>query len=78
MPTILRIGPYRIFFVSLDFPEPPHVHVQREKMAAKFWLDPLSLERSGGFRPHELTDIAKILEEHRDFLLERWNEYFGH
>jgi len=23
MPTVLRLGPYRFFFVSLDYPEPP-------------------------------------------------------
>ena len=76
MPTILRTGPYRLFFVSQDSPEPPHVHVQREKMVAKFWLDPLVLERAGGFRSHELTAISRLVEEHRGFLLERWNEHF--
>lgn len=44
MPTVLRIGPYRLFFVSLDYNEPPHVHVRRENMAAKFWLDPVELQ----------------------------------
>ena len=77
MPTILRIGPYRLFFVSLDFSEPPHVHVQREKMVAKFWLEPLVMEKAGGFRPHELNAIGKLVEENRLFLLEQWNEHFG-
>jgi hypothetical protein len=77
MPTILRVGPYRLFFVSLDASEPPHVHVQREIMAAKFWLDPLVLERSGGFKIHEINIISKLVEEHRNFLLEQWHEYFG-
>ena len=49
MPTVLTIGPYRFFFVSLDYGEPPHVHVQREKMVAKFWLDPVMLDKTGGF-----------------------------
>lgn len=71
MPTILRVGPCRLFFVSLDSPEPPHVHVQREKMVAKFWLKPLVLERAGGFKPHELNIIAKLVEENQPFLLER-------
>lgn len=78
MPTVLKVGPYRLFFASLDSPEPPHVHVQRERMVAKYWLDPLALERAGGFRPHELNAIGKLVAEHQDFLLERWNEYFGH
>jgi hypothetical protein len=78
MPTILRVGPYRLFFVSLDVSEPPHVHVQRDKMVAKFWLEPLVLERAGGFKPHELNAIGKMVEENRVLLLERWNEHFGH
>jgi hypothetical protein len=77
MPTILRAGPYRLFFVSLDAAEPPHVHVQREKMVAKFWLEPLALERAGGFKPHELNAIGKLVEENHEFLLEQWNEHFG-
>jgi len=49
MRTVLRIGPYRLFFVSLDYNEPPHVHVRRENMAAKLWRDPVELQKSGGF-----------------------------
>jgi hypothetical protein len=77
MPTVLISGPYRLFFVSQDFPEPPHVHVQREKMVAKFWLDPLVLEKPGGFRSHELNKIGKLVQEHQELLLERWHEHFG-
>jgi len=45
MPTVLRRGPYRFFFVSVDWSEPPHIHVRREDKTAKFWLDPVSLQR---------------------------------
>jgi hypothetical protein len=77
MPTILTVGPYRFFFVSLDRSEPPHVHIRREKMVAKYWLNPVVLERAGGFRPHELITIGRLVEEHRGFVLERWYEHFG-
>jgi len=77
MPTVLRIGPYRLFFVSLDRGEPPHIHVRREDMAAKFWLDPVALEQSGGFDRVELNTIAKLAQEHREILLEGWHEFFG-
>jgi len=77
MPTVLRIGPYRFFFVSLDFNEPPHIHVKREKMVAKFWLDPVTLQLTGGFRRSELSKIAKLVFEKQEFLLEQWNEFFG-
>ena len=42
MPTVRLAGPYRFYFVSHDLPERPHVHVDRDEMTAKFWL-----ERSG-------------------------------
>ena len=77
MPSILREGPYRFFFVSLDRGEPPHVHVRREGMVAKFWIDPVVLERTGGFGPTELARIARLVQEHRIKLLEKWHEYFG-
>jgi hypothetical protein len=78
MPTVLRIGPYRFFFVSLDRGEPPHVHVQRESRVAKFWLDPVALQRAGGYSRSELNTIAASIEEHREELLESWYEFFGH
>lgn len=77
MPTIWRTGPYRFFFVSLDYGEPPHIHVQRENKVAKFWLDPVALQKSGGFRPTELNKIAKLVQDNRDYLLERWYEFFS-
>ena len=77
MPTILEEGPYRFFFVSLDYDEPPHVHVQRERMVAKFWLDPVTLDKAGGFTPHELNHIGKLVQEKLDVLLERWHAFFG-
>ena len=77
MPTILRIGPYRIYFVSHDLGEPPHVHVDRERFSAKFWLEPVSLARNLGFGARELRRLEKLLEDHRRGLLEAWYGYFG-
>ena len=77
MPTALRIGPYRLFFVSLDYDEPPHVHVRREEKVAKFWLDPVALQKAGGFSRTELSRIAALINENREYLLERWHEFFG-
>jgi hypothetical protein len=36
MPTVLRTGPYRLFFYSGDGGEPPHVHAERDDAVAKF------------------------------------------
>lgn len=77
MPTALRIGPYRLFFVSLDRDEPPHVHVRRENRVAKFWLDPVVLQQAGGYNRSELNTIATLIDEHRNTLLEKWHEFFG-
>jgi hypothetical protein len=76
MPTALRVGPYRFFFYAGDGDEPPHVHVERDDCEAKLWLDPIQLERSGGFPRHEINDISDLVEEHQDELLEAWNEFF--
>jgi hypothetical protein len=76
MPTVLRIGGYRFFFVALDRGEPAHVHVRREKKVAKIWLDPVSIERTGGFKEKELSRILKLVEEHVPLFLEKWHEFF--
>lgn len=77
MPTALRIGPYRLFFYSADAGEPLHIHVQRENLSAKFWLDPVRLEWSAGFSAAELRRVEKMVQENQARLLESWNEYFG-
>ena len=77
MPTVLRVGPHRFFFYSGDRGEPVHVHVERDDNVAKFWLDPVRLQTSGGFTAAELRRIQRIIEENRNTLIEAWNEYFG-
>ena len=77
MPTILREGPYRFFFYASDREEPPHVHVERDDRVAKFWLDPVRLQRSGGLRRSEIGRIARIIGENQTLLTEAWNEYFN-
>ena len=76
MPTVLRAGPYRFFFYAGDRDEPPHVHVEREDKQAKFWLQPVRLERSWGFRRTEINRIARLIEESREHLVRSWDEYF--
>lgn len=77
MPTVLRVGPYRFFFYAGDREEPPHVHVERDDCEAKFWLGPPRLERNGGFTRKELKKIEKIIEEHQEELMARWDAFFG-
>jgi Domain of unknown function (DUF4160) len=56
---------------------PPHVHVERDANRAKFWLDPVRLQESGGYRPTELNRVAALVNEHRELLLRRWYEHFS-
>jgi hypothetical protein len=76
MPTILRDGPFRFFFYASDRDEPPHIHVERDDNVAKFWLDPVRLQSSGGFSRVEINQIDRLVNEHQRELLEAWNEYF--
>ena len=78
MPTVLRSGPYRFFFYAGDRNEPQHVHVERDDKIAKFWLEPIRLQSSGGFSRVEIARIEKVVNDHRVELVETWNEYFGH
>jgi hypothetical protein len=77
MPTILMVGSYRFFFYSGDHEEPPHVHIERDNHLAKFWLQPVRLQKSAGFKRKELNHIQELVEENQVRFLEAWNEYFG-
>jgi hypothetical protein len=78
MPTILRSGPYRIYFYSHEEGERPHVHVDRERFSAKFWLDPVALAHNRGFRAVEWRRIERLVKEHRDRFWDTWYDYLGH
>lgn len=77
MPTALRIGSYRFFFYAGDRDEPRHIHVECDDKIAKFWLEPIRLQSSGGFSRVEINSIHMIINEYHQQLLEVWNEYFG-
>jgi hypothetical protein len=77
MPTVFRSGPYRFFFFAGDRDEPPHVHVERENNRAKFWLDPVRMQNSGGFSGIELNRISALIEANLDLLRRAWDEYFN-
>ena len=76
MPTVLRVGPYRFFFYSNELGEPPHIHIERDRSVAKFWLSPVSLAKSTRFSSIEIRKMQALVIEHRKTLLEAWDEYF--
>jgi Domain of unknown function (DUF4160) len=78
MPTVKGIpGPYRFFFYSFDCNEPLHVHVQRERMICKFWIQPIALARNQGFSARELNTIRETIRRNRDRIMEAWYEHCG-
>ncbi len=77
MPTVTRIGPYRFFFFSNEGLEPVHIHVQRERSLAKFWLRPVALASSSGFPAHELRRIQQLVDDNSDRFQEAWHEFFA-
>jgi len=77
MPTVLRSGPYRFYFYSHEPNEPPHVHVDRDDLSAKFWLEPVSLARNFGFSPKELGRTQRLVIQHQAAFLETWYGHLG-
>jgi hypothetical protein len=73
----LRVKGYRFFFFSREGNEPPYIHVDQAERYAKFWLQPLQLARSDGFRSGEIAELRRVIEENRNLFQEKWNEYFG-
>ena len=77
MPTVKIIGPYRFFFYSGDRIEPLHIHVERDNQIAKFWLEPIRLQNSGGLKSKELNRIQRLIEENLAEFIEAWDEHFS-
>jgi hypothetical protein len=75
MPTVLRSGPYRLYFYSHEPNEAPHVHIDRNDQSCKFWIEPVALARNLGFSAKELRDLERIVIDNQQRPLEAWHEY---
>ena len=76
MPTVLRVGPYRFYFYSNDAEEPKHIHVARDGHVAKFWLEPVRIQRSGGFSRVEIRRVSVLVRKHQREFKEAWDAFF--
>ena len=72
-----RLGGASYWTYSNERGEPPHIHVQRERLLAKFWLSPVALASSKGFASHELRMIQQYVDDNRQKFLEAWDEHIG-
>jgi hypothetical protein len=77
MPTIKTIGPYRFFFYAGDRKEPAHIHVKRDAAQAKFWLQPVRLQKNKGFSGIELRQIERIVKTNEDDFYVEWIKFFA-
>jgi hypothetical protein len=50
--------------------------VERDDAVAKYWLDPVRLQRAAGFRAAELGQVERLVEQQHLLLLEAWHDYF--
>src|SRR2546425_8078113 len=57
--------------------EPIHIHVERDRQIAKFWLQPVSLAKNKGFRKHELDRITRLVLQYEEMFVEAWHDYFN-
>ena len=55
-----------------------HIHVFRDNLEAKFWLEPeVELAENYGFKAHELRRIQTIVENHATNLKEQYCQHIG-
>ncbi|MEO7318293.1 MAG: DUF4160 domain-containing protein [Chthoniobacteraceae bacterium] len=77
MPEVLRVRGFRFFFFSREGTESRHIHVEQAERYAKFWLEPVALAESRGFRSAELHELHNLIEEHRQTFIVAWDEHFN-
>jgi hypothetical protein len=76
-PTILRQGPFRLFFFSREESR-IHVHVAHPDGEAKFWLAPtIAVATSVGLSERQLREASAVVEEHLEEIRHAWHRHFG-
>lgn len=82
MPTVLRAGGFRVvIFRPPREHRPPHVHVRNADGEVVIVLAAAGkaqiVREVTGMRADDVAAAFWIVEEHADYLLQRWREYHG-
>ena len=77
MPEVLRVAGFRFFFFSREGDEPRHILVEQAERYAKFWLEPIELCESHGFRGSQLRELQSVIATHRQQFIIAWDEHFN-
>ena len=77
MPVVFEKDGYKFFFYSNEH-LPVHVHVRHAGGEAVFDVeDAVDLRESQNMKISELRKAEKLALEHRNLILEKWNEHIG-
>ena len=81
MPTLFIFFGLRFLFYSNDH-EPIHIHVTKGKgkgeCQAKFSVLPeIMLIENDGLKPQEIKLAEMVIEENKEIIIEKWNDFFG-
>lgn len=74
MPTVLFINGYKFFFYANEH-LPKHIHVVKGDNFAKINVESMEIIVNY-FKQKDLKFILKTIKENRNFILEKWDEYF--
>jgi hypothetical protein len=80
MPIVFFERGFRFFFYSNEGSprEPLHVHVEKDRSEAKFWLLPtVKLAYNDGYDARTLRELSRIVEANRERIERVWNEHFA-
>ena len=80
MPTVFVYRGFRFFFYSNEGTprEPLHIHVEKDDMEAKFWLEPeVRVAYNDGYDARALRELLEIVEINKDRIQRDWDEFFG-
>ncbi|AVZ79473.1 DUF4160 domain-containing protein [Zoogloeaceae bacteirum Par-f-2] len=76
-PTVVRDGPFRLFFFSREEPR-MHIHVAHPHGEAKFWLEPgVALATHTGLSERELAEAERVIARHHQEIINAWHKHFG-
>jgi hypothetical protein len=76
-PTIVRDGPFRLFFFSREEAR-IHVHVAHPDGEAKFWLTPnVHLAVNIGLSTAQLRQAHAVVTAHQQEIEDAWRQHFG-
>jgi hypothetical protein len=76
-PTIVRDGPFRLFFFSREEPR-IHVHVAHPDGEAKFWLTPdVHLAVNMGLSAAQIRQAQAVVSAHLKEIEDAWHRHFG-